>query len=212
MYYPCYFRRFHEVNHPAISPLWKAPNERSSMSSWHASKKASVSSQAGFRFWEVTGRVDFLNFCGKPNVKPYEETSWKMALWGCVKWKIIAHWGYSYIHENSWSIFCFVVSSHMFTSFTADMNPNARWTKRWNTSCDASGWFLDPPESTKKHMPSEWIMGGFGHFIKFAKWVCLKMLCTPNPDGFADHYPVFKWLFHWEYTQHFQTNPNWRRP
>ena len=22
-----------------------------------------------------------------------------------------------------------------------------------------------------------------------------------------DHYPVFKWLFHWECTQHFQTNP-----
>ena len=19
------------------------------------------------------------------------------------------------------------------------------------------------------------------------------------PNGFADHYPVFKWLFHWEY-------------
>ena len=31
---------------------------------------------------------------------------------------------------------------------------------------------------------------------------------TPTPNGFADHYPVFKWLFHWEYTQHFQTNPN----
>ena len=30
-------------------------------------------------------------------------------------------------------------------------------------------------------------------------WVCLKMLCTPKPNGFADHYPVFKWLFHWEY-------------
>ena len=28
------------------------------------------------------------------------------------------------------------------------------------------------------------------------------------PNGFADHYPVFKWLFHWEYTQHFQTNPS----
>ena len=26
------------------------------------------------------------------------------------------------------------------------------------------------------------------------------MLCTPKPNGFADHYPVFKWLFHWEYT------------
>ena len=22
-----------------------------------------------------------------------------------------------------------------------------------------------------------------------------------------DHYPYEKWLFHWEYTQHFQTNP-----
>ena len=32
------------------------------------------------------------------------------------------------------------------------------------------------------------------------KWVCLKMLCTPKPNGLSDHYPVFKWLFHWEYT------------
>ena len=32
------------------------------------------------------------------------------------------------------------------------------------------------------------------------KWVCLKMVSTPKPNGFADHYPVFKWLFHWEYT------------
>ena len=31
-------------------------------------------------------------------------------------------------------------------------------------------------------------------------WVCLKMLCTPKPNGFADHYPYEKWLFHWEYT------------
>ena len=23
-------------------------------------------------------------------------------------------------------------------------------------------------------------------------WVCLKMLCTPKPNGFADHYPVIK--------------------
>ena len=38
-------------------------------------------------------------------------------------------------------------------------------------------------------------------------WVCLKMSCTPKPNGFADHYPYEKWLFHWEYTQHFQTNP-----
>ena len=31
-------------------------------------------------------------------------------------------------------------------------------------------------------------------------WVCLKMLCTPKPNGFADHYPYEKWLFHWGYT------------
>ena len=26
------------------------------------------------------------------------------------------------------------------------------------------------------------------------KWVCLKMVSTPKPNGFADHYPVSKWL------------------
>ena len=30
-------------------------------------------------------------------------------------------------------------------------------------------------------------------------WVCLKIGNTPKANGFADHYPVFKWLFHWEY-------------
>ena len=28
------------------------------------------------------------------------------------------------------------------------------------------------------------------------------------PNGFADHYPVFKWLFHWEYTL-FSDKPKW---
>ena len=40
-------------------------------------------------------------------------------------------------------------------------------------------------------------------------WVCLKMLCTHLPNGFADHYPNKKWLAIslgiW--TQHFQTHP-----
>ena len=31
-------------------------------------------------------------------------------------------------------------------------------------------------------------------------WVCLKMVSTPKPNGFHDHYPVFKWLFYWEYS------------
>ena len=32
------------------------------------------------------------------------------------------------------------------------------------------------------------------------RWVCLKIVYPIVPNGFADHYPVFKWLFHWEYT------------
>ena len=28
------------------------------------------------------------------------------------------------------------------------------------------------------------------------------------PNGFADHSPYEKWLFHWGYTQHFQTYPS----
>ena len=36
-------------------------------------------------------------------------------------------------------------------------------------------------------------------------WKC--WLNPEKPNGFADHYTVFKWLFHWEYTQHVQTNP-----
>ena len=30
--------------------------------------------------------------------------------------------------------------------------------------------------------------------FKVQKWVCLKMLCTPKANGFADHYPYEKWL------------------
>ena len=38
-------------------------------------------------------------------------------------------------------------------------------------------------------------------------WVCLKMLCTPlYPMVLLIIIPI-KWLFHWEYTQHFRTNP-----
>ena len=33
-----------------------------------------------------------------------------------------------------------------------------------------------------------------GHVHQFPIWVCLKMSCTPTPNGFADHYPVFKCL------------------
>jgi hypothetical protein len=31
-------------------------------------------------------------------------------------------------------------------------------------------------------------------------WVCLKIVYPFIPNGFADHYPKNKWLFHWEYS------------
>ena len=39
-------------------------------------------------------------------------------------------------------------------------------------------------------------------------WLCLKIVYPIVPNGFADHYPVFKWLFHWEYTL-FSDKPIW---
>ena len=39
-------------------------------------------------------------------------------------------------------------------------------------------------------------------------WVCLKIEKTPKPNGFADHYPYFLWLFVWEYTL-FSDKPIW---
>ena len=37
------------------------------------------------------------------------------------------------------------------------------------------------------------------HEILSNIWVCLKIVYPIVPNGLADHYPVFKWLFHWEY-------------
>ena len=41
-------------------------------------------------------------------------------------------------------------------------------------------------------------------------WKCCVHLCTSKPNGFADHYPYEKWLFHWEYTL-FSDKPTLRR-
>ena len=48
------------------------------------------------------------------------------------------------------------------------------------------------------------------HFAAFGSnlGVSENVVYYPKPNGFADHYPYEKWLFHWEYTQHFQTNPS----
>ena len=45
--------------------------------------------------------------------------------------------------------------------------------------------------------------GGRGHICPYLSQYGCVWKCRENPivpNGFADHYPVFKWLFHWEYT------------
>ena len=42
-------------------------------------------------------------------------------------------------------------------------------------------------------------MAMFNSYVKLPEGTrCLKMVSTPKPNGFADHYPYEKWLFHWE--------------
>ena len=46
-------------------------------------------------------------------------------------------------------------------------------------------------------MVNDWLI--YGELI-WLIWVLLKMVENPFvPNGFADHYPYEKWLFHWEY-------------
>ena len=44
-------------------------------------------------------------------------------------------------------------------------------------------------------------------FLYIYIYICLSENSVPLNPMVNDHYPDEKWLFHWEYTQHFQTNP-----
>ena len=56
------------------------------------------------------------------------------------------------------------------------------WIPRWFTMVPIS--FLEV-----LHRSSEKLRRIWSHKINI--WVCLKMVSTPKPNGFADHYPVF---------------------
>ena len=71
------------------------------------------------------------------------------------------------------------------------------WSLLYLGFCLCNGWaqwcpalIATPSASSTPATSWKWPVG---------MWVCLKMLCTPKPNGFADHYPYEKWLFHWEY-------------
>ena len=44
-------------------------------------------------------------------------------------------------------------------------------------------------QSMEKMMEQYGTMPNMPSILPSAIWVCLKMLCTPKPNGFADHYP-----------------------
>ena len=54
-----------------------------------------------------------------------------------------------------------------------------------------------------------WNDHGYDHGWKEDMGVSENAVYYPKPNGFADHYPVFKWLFHWEYTPLFSDKPIW---
>ena len=76
---------------------------------------------------------------------------------------------------------------------------------------------LQPPgEITTIHQTektSTWVRFGHLGICNFSKMGVSENVVYPIvPNGFADDYPVFKWRFHWEYTQHFQVQTQIQLP
>ena len=61
-----------------------------------------------------------------------------------------------------------------------------------------------PPRAANDTWPGNydqvrWKMGVGAPTWKLFKGVSENVVYPIVPNGFHDHYPVFKWLFHWEY-------------
>ena len=72
-----------------------------------------------------------------------------------------------------------------------------QWPRRWK--------WPTPSGKSRRRVISQPVVPQVGALKKFNicwvdEWVCLKMLCSPKPNGFADQTIPIKWLFHWEYT------------
>ena len=90
---------------------------------------------------------------------------------------------------------------HMFVFF---------FTKRamslaWKTSTFIHGPCpLDsfgPSETSKKWVPYSYLSSLNKNHLTIVKYGFVWKCCVPHlPNGFADHYPYEKWLFHWGYT------------
>ena len=99
---------------------------------------------------------------------------------------------------------CFAPKKHVLWMIESPLISclNLEWTQ-WISSGIETKIAMDLAIS-----PSNWLYHHISHDISI--WVCLKIVYPIVPNGFADHYPYEKWLFHWGYTgiPHFQTYTN----
>ena len=101
------------------------------------------------------------------------------------------------------------ISNFQISQIASTFNLFGKWNVDAVLAALAMEWPLEPldrardvrkpPSANSRSVSSAGIKMNFNMLQYASIWVCLKMLCTPKPNGFADHYPVFKWLFHWEY-------------
>ena len=88
----------------------------------------------------------------------------------------------SYIFVSLCNLFCPVPQSH-----NLNFNQRRAWWRRLATN-------LNNPQVDRTVFTVD-------------IWVCLKIVYPFLPNGFADHYPYFLWLFHWEYSLFSSPNP-----
>ena len=79
-----------------------------------------------------------------------------------------------------------------FYKILTENSPASKWESTWKRTLSLEG-------SIRSIV--EWLED-----LELMSLVSENVVYPIVPNGFADHYPVFKWLFHW-YTQHFQTKP-----
>ena len=98
----------------------------------------------------------------------------------------------------------FVLQNSALSEFLPK-NPK-RYAWRCESNCDVGAsdgltwFFLAKFDCSDLDLDLDLFPSCWSFFPAKLTWVCLKIGNTPKPNGFADHYPVFKLLFHWEYT------------
>ena len=97
------------------------------------------------------------------------------------------------------TFYYFLAMFLFFSSFfpTSESHRNRQFLSEGKSrGCHAAATATGPGVRPKKSDRLSEVGSGW-RFLEFLSWVCLKMLCTPKPNGYNDYIPI-KWLFHWE--------------